>query len=84
MTRTFSEFALCHLPDTEIQHIQVMIGIGFTCAFQNEAGFFIWAKGDYGYSPLPVLTGILATVETDFALFDIDIEPDPELEIFDV
>lgn len=79
--RTFSEVALCHLPDDEIQQVFYEIDHrGRTSAYRNDAGFFVWAK--VAFVHCPVLTQILAAAETDYVLFDRDVEPDPELEIY--
>lgn len=82
MTRTFKELALCHLPDREIQMVFSDIErAGMTVAYRNDAGFFIWAKADV--SNCPVLTGLLQNQDVDYVLFDVDVEPDPELETFE-
>ena len=81
MTRTFSEMALCHLPDYEIQSISLFCLKGMTVVYKNEAGFFIWAKARV--PDCPVLMKILASATTDFVLFDLDVEPDPDLEIYE-
>ena len=81
MTRTFSEVALCHLPDDEIRILLTSIERGMTSAYSNDAGFFIWRKTPAPYCP--VLRSILNRAITDYALFDVDVEPDPELEIYE-
>lgn len=78
--RTFSEVALFHLPPAEIDHIYLAVGEGMTAAYKNDAGFFIWAK--VVVPECPILTRILSTRNTDYVLFDYDVEPDPALEVF--
>ena len=82
-TRTFSEVALCHLPDAEISWIRRLVEEHqLTSAYINDAGFMIWRK-----TPLPycrVARSILSKAETDYVLFDRDVEPDPDLETYDV
>lgn len=63
--------------------VQYFINAGFTTAYKNYAGFFIWAKSQYVADKCPVLTSILNRATTDYVLFDMDVEPDPELEIFE-
>lgn len=77
--RTFTEVALCHLPDKEIAEVFHHIETGLTSAFSNDAGFFVWTQTQLPW--LPVLTQILTRTPTDYVLFDVDVEPDPELEI---
>jgi hypothetical protein len=82
MTRTFSEIALCHLPADEIRMVLSDITkAGMTVAYSNDAGFFIWKQANV--ENCPILTQILSTQTTDYVLFDVDVDPDPELEIFD-
>ena len=78
MTRTFSEVALCHLPDVEIGRVCIT-DRGYV--YKNTVGFMIWSKADVSYAP--VLASILATKTTDYVLFDVDVEPDPDLEVYD-
>ena len=79
--RTFSEVALCHLPDHEIDRISTLIQQGVTVAYKNAAGFFVYRHA--AFNICPVLMSILAKTSTDYVLFDPDVEPSPELEIYD-
>ena len=83
MTRKFKEMALCHLPDDEIYWVQHMIREGgLTSAYKNDAGFFIWTEVRFTSGTCPVLLSLLSEAKTDYVLFDCDVEPDPELEIY--
>ena len=81
MPRTFTEFALCHLPDEEIETLHAEIRKCCRIIYGNVAGFFIW-RG-FRLPETPNLNRILDTITTDYALFDVDVEPDPNLEIFE-
>lgn len=81
--RTFTEVALCHLPDHEIRWLNDEVRKGCTTIYQNEAGFFVWRGNQLVNRHRTLLAYILNKATTDYVLFDVDVEPDPELEIFD-